>query len=259
MSDELSAELGELISRHRVDNKKQAAIGGWAFAIGLVLGILAVVAIGGGDDHPRLGSGRASGFAAGLALCGLVIGGWYLFRALRAGSDEYIEVREHGLVHATRKISLWSWDLVSDVRLRHNDKAVSTGSGLGVHYWCTVLFKGGGRISFNGLTDRHVQLGKAILANVDLPVRLRPARKELRWWWLAIAAVCVGAGLWIVDYINSHPDTEQRIAHSNYTELVTVPGIGGTGITVLSIGLVVVGFGALFSLVMFVRAMVNRR
>ncbi|MBB5789341.1 hypothetical protein [Jiangella mangrovi] len=106
------AGLGRVLVRHEERN-------GWRLLLGAVVaggGVLSAVEAMTSSDG---GIARAVYWVVAALLAWS--GGRLLLRALRAGTGEYVEVREHGLVHATAAGAVsWRWDAFASVRVGHH-------------------------------------------------------------------------------------------------------------------------------------------
>ena len=131
------AGLGRVLVRHEERN-------GWRLLLGAVVvggGVLAAV-----EAMTSAESGVARAVYWSIAAVLAWSGGRLLVRALRAGTGEYVEVREHGLVHATAAgVAAWPWEAFRSVRVGyHTDTFVlrcairvrfADGARLDLHLW----------------------------------------------------------------------------------------------------------------------------
>lgn len=107
------AGLGRVLVRHDERN-------GWRLLLGALVtggGVLSAV------EAMTLAEGEVDRAVYWVlaAVLGLY-GGRLLVKALRAGTAEYVEVREHGLVHssAAAGVRTWPWDRFASVRVGHH-------------------------------------------------------------------------------------------------------------------------------------------
>ncbi|MGW3267758.1 hypothetical protein [Streptomyces sp. NPDC001056] len=254
-------QLGPVISRHPVDHRKRWVNAAGALLIAVPSGGLGVWGISAtGEGSP--GSNRAIGLLLGLSLGAVGVAVTQILRALRGEPGEYFEVRERGLVHGSRRGAAgWTWDRVTTLHVE-GDAVNAVATRLGNGYRIEIGFDDGRRLRTDGLAEYAADLGRVLLARCP-HVALRP--RVPRWaraggWLLAWAALCVLAIVGQVLYIVDHPDHERREqTTASMTTVTDVPGISGTGIALLAIGMTVCAVAALTFVILFVRGLAYRR
>lgn len=255
--------LGDLVSRHRVDNRARLVNAAWALSIGVLTGWLGVwsLLLDGGASGGR----KAVGSALGFGLCGLAIGLTQALRALRGGSGEYFEVRGNGLVHgnaAGRRVS-WTWERITAITVpRRRGSVGALARRLGGDYRCVLGLADGGRLRIDGLAAAAPALGAAITD------RCPDARRREGDEWtrraggllLTGAAGCVAAVLLMVRYISDHPGGDRvTVDAAGHTSYEYVPGADGTTVTLLAIALALCGLGAVVLSGLFVHGRLRHR
>lgn len=256
-----SDQLGPVISLYWVDHRKRWVNAAWALLIAVPSGALGIWGLSAaGEGSP--GSNRAIGLLLGLSLGAVGVAVTQVLRALRGEPGEYFEVRERGLVHGSRRGATgWTWDQVTTLHVE-GDAVNAVATRLGNGYRIDIGFDDGRRLRTDGLAGHAADLGRALLTRCP-HVALRP--RVPRWaraggWLLAGAAVCVLAIVGQVLYIVDHPDHERRERTTAHLTTVTdVPGISGTGIALLAIGMMVCAVAAVTFVVLFVRGLPYRR
>jgi hypothetical protein len=245
---ETFAELGTVLSTHRVNNRRRLVSGLWALVVGVVASVLGAFDFAITDPSDGVGPNKTVGVVIGVGLCGLAIAAVQLSRAWRGGSDEYFEVREHGLIHAdARQIRGWQWEAVTNVniavRARENNLSRALGTGLR----CVISFEDGSRARFDGLTANTGGLTGALRERCDAGLftdGLNGARR-LGAWWLVFAAVFLAGGVWMVlTIVSSTPDQD-----------AADPGtVSDTGYLFLALGMLVCLVGLITSVSFYLTA-----
>ena len=197
------ADLGPVLTTHRVDNAKRAPTVAWSSIIAILTGVLGWWALSGVPDGTRAYA-RAVGLVLGITLVCLYIGVAQLLALARGGTREYFAVREHGLVHANRReITGWSWDKVTRITIvtRGTENALSRQLGSG--YRAELRLAGGGRVRFDGLTRDHSGLGRTLLARCPDAERRNGDewQRERGGLLLAIAGGCLALTAGAIAYL----------------------------------------------------------
>lgn len=251
---ETTDELGPVLSTHRVDNRRRLVTGFWALAIGVVVGAAGVFLFGITDPSDGYGPNKTVGVALGVGLCGLVLGVRQLSKAWRGGSDEYFEVREEGLVHATaNQIRAWNWDAVTNVTIAARPRETNLSRALGTGFRCVIRFEDGSRTRLDGLTANTQAVTKALREHCD-PALFTDGMNGVRRlgaWWLAFAAVFLAGGIWIVVTITNSSYEQLSPDGSTATEVQTV---SDTGYLFLAVGLLVCLVGTISSVLFYFTA-----
>ncbi|MFJ9842370.1 hypothetical protein ACIRYZ_18170 [Kitasatospora sp. NPDC101155] len=254
-------ELGPVVSRHPVANGKRCVNAFWALGIGVPVGWLGLWgATAVGDDATVLAH-RAVGVLIGLGLAGLYIAVTQALRVVRGGSAEYFEVRERGLVHGSRRgPTVFAWDRVTAITIRTAQRDNRLARQLGTGYRCVLRLADGRRVRVDGLAEQHGTLGLAVLGRC--PHALRLTGDE--WWqkaggWLpAAGAACFAAVIAMIVFIVGHPDKE--ITDPNdIANVRDIPGLGGTQVVLLAVGILVCLIAGVTCIVLSVQARRMRR
>ncbi|HEY0496601.1 MAG TPA: hypothetical protein VGD48_12730 [Kutzneria sp.] len=245
-------DFGTVLSTHRVDNKRRLVTGFWALAIGAVGAVLGVYLFVNVDYTVSYAINRNVGVTLGIGLVGLWMAAVSLGRAIRGGSDEYFEVREHGIVHATaRQVRGWTWDSIDDVVISRplRETALSRRLGAGRSL---VSFDDGHKARFDGTADNREALEAAIRARFPGAVRndRLDGLRRLGAWWLAFAAVFLAAGIWMVVTI-AGSKSEQIVATDSGSTAIEVSTVSDAGYLWLAVGLVVCFAGLITSGVLY--------
>jgi hypothetical protein len=223
-------------------------------AVAMAGGALSAITVLGEDDPGpyQPGQGQASGALIGLTASALVIGAMYLWKALRGGPNERFEVRERGLVYTNvRSVTICPWDHLAYIRIRKGPGADPISHYFGSQHWCSIAVKGRRRpLKFNGLTYRYALLSAALTANCA-PAPRRTRKQRLLWLGLALASGATFA--FLIYYINTNSDTELRIDHGDYVEIVNDPGMSNPVAYGVATGLVITAVLVIASFVMFWR------
>jgi hypothetical protein len=198
----------------------------------------------------------------GLGLVGLVIAARQLSRARRGGSGEYFEVREDGIVHANaRQVRGWGWDEVTAVTINFRARENGLSRMLGTGFRCVLAFDDGTRVRIDGLAQNPHALVSAVREHrPDVPVTdgMNGMRK-LGAWWLAIASVCLAAGIWmLVTILNSSAVQDVTDANGNVTE-TQISKVSDNGYLFLGIGMLACVIGLAVSVAMFTAHLANKR
>ncbi|GAA4533984.1 hypothetical protein [Amycolatopsis samaneae] len=257
--EDMFADLGRLVARHRVNNGKRWANAAWALVIAAAsgwLGLWSLLGSGTGSGGGR----RVIGVLLGLTLVAAIIAVTQTARAVRGGRDEFVEVREHGLVHAgRRRLAGWSWDRVTAITVKGGEARHALERHLGTGYTCVLRFADGERVRVDGLAADHTAVGRVALAKCPDAKRLTGAewQRERGGWLLAGAAVCLAAIVAGILYLAGHPDTEQRYLDpaTGHPARHSVPGVPEAGIAVITIG----GLLCLIAAITFVGCFVRGR
>ncbi|SFW61435.1 hypothetical protein [Amycolatopsis australiensis] len=202
------ADLGPVLTTHRVDNARRVPNAAWSLTIAALTGALGWWALSGGSDGSRAHA-RLVGVVLGITLVGLVIGARQVVALVRGGSTEYFEVREHGLVHASRReISGWSWDKVTRITIVTRGIETGLSRQLGSGYRAELRFEGGGRVRFDGLTRDHAGLGRVVLARCPAAERRTGDewQRERGGLLLALAGLCLAVTAGAVAFLATRGD-----------------------------------------------------
>ncbi|MFE0020241.1 hypothetical protein [Amycolatopsis sp. NPDC059021] len=237
---DMFTDLGPLIGRHRVDNRKRWANAAWALVIAVASGWLGLWALLGGDAGSA-GGRKVIGVLLGLTLVAAIITVSQATRALRGGRDEFVEVREHGVVHAgRRRLAGWSWDRVTAITVKGGEARHALQRHLGTGYTCVLHFADGERVRVDGLTADHSAVGRTALARCPDAKRLTGEewQRERGGWLLAGAAACLAAIVAGILYLVTHPDSEERYVDpdTGISGEHLVHGVSEAGIAVIVIG-----------------------
>lgn len=245
-------DFGTVLSTHRVNNKRRLVTGFAALAVGVLFGVPGVLLLITVDDTVSYAANRTIGVAVGIGLVGLVIAAMSLSRAIRGGSDEYFEVREHGIVHATaRQVRGWTWDSISDVVISRPVRETRLSRGLG-NGRSLVSFDDGNKARFDGTAADREALEAAIRARFPGVVRSDrlDGLRRLGAWWLAFAAVFLAAGIWMVVTI-AGSKSEQIVDNGSGSTAIEISMVSDAGYVWLAVGLVVCLAGLITSLVLY--------
>jgi hypothetical protein len=246
-------DFGTVLSTHRVDNKRRLVTGFWALAIGAVGTVLGGYLFVTVDDTVSYAINRNVGVTLGIGLVGLVIAAFSLGRALRGGSDEYFEVREHGLVHATaRQVRGWTWDSVDDLVISRPVRETALSRRLGSGR-ALVSFDNGQKARFDGTVADREGLEAAIRSRYPGVVRSDRMdwTRKLGAWWLAFAAVFLAAGIWMVVTI-AGSQSEQIVDNGSGSTAIEISTVSDAGYAWLAVGLVVCFVGLIGSMACYV-------
>lgn len=246
-------DFGTVLSTHRVNNKRRLVTGFWALAIGAVFGVLGVYLFVNVDDTVSYAANRTVGAAIGVGLVGLWIAAVSLGRAFRGGSDEYFEVRQHGIVHATaRQVRGWTWDSITDVVISRPLRETALSQRLGTGHRGLVSFDDGRKARFDGTVDNREALEAAIRSRY--PGSVRSDRMEwarrIGAWWLAFAAVFLAAGIWMVVTI-ANSKSEQIVDTGSGSTAIEISTVSDAGYVWLAVGLVVCAAGLITSIALY--------
>ncbi|MEU3573867.1 hypothetical protein AB0E96_36415 [Kitasatospora sp. NPDC036755] len=253
-------ELGAVTSRHPVANGKRWVNASWALGIGVPVGWLGLWGASAVGDEGSTGANKAVGVLIGLGLAGLYIGVIQALRAVRGGPKEYFEVREHGLVHGSRRgPTVVAWEQVTAITIRTAERETGLGRQLGSGYRCVLRLTDGRRIRVDGLAQRHGSLGLAVLGNCPHASRLTGDEwlQKAAGWLLAAGAACLAAAVAMVLVIVGHPDRTVTdpggigLSHD-------VPGLSDGQLYLLSGGILVCVIAGVTCLALFVRARMTR-
>jgi hypothetical protein len=250
-------DFGTVLSTHRVNNKRRLVTGFSALAIGAVFGVLGVYLFVNVDDTVSYAANRTIGVGIGIGLVGLWIAAVSLGRAFRGGSDEYFEVRQHGLVHATaRQVRGWTWDSIDDLVISRPLRETALSQRLGGGR-VLVSFDNGQKARFDGTVDNREALEAAIRSRYSGAVRSDrlDGLRKLGAWWLAFAAVFLAAGIWMVVTI-ANSKSEQIIQTDSGSTAIEISTVSDAGYIWLAVGLVVCLAGLITSGVLY---LVSRR
>jgi hypothetical protein len=249
-------DLGTVLSTHRVDNRRRLVSGFWAVAIGVVASALGWFLFTITDPADGVGPNRTVGAWIALGLCGLVIGAVQLSKAWRGGSDEYFEVREHGLLHANaRQIRAWQWDAVTKVTINVNARQSGLARALGTNFGCAITFEDGSKTRLDGLATDAPAVARALREHCD-PALFTDGMKGIRRlgaWWLAFAAAFLAGGIWIVVTI-ANSSYEVVSSDGSGTVATEVQTVSDTGYVFLGLGLLVCFLGLVTSLAFYFTA-----
>ncbi|MFE7046383.1 hypothetical protein ACFU9X_45580 [Streptomyces atratus] len=250
-------DLGPVISRHGVANRRRWENAGWALVIGVPTGCVGLWALSGTGDGESAGGRKMIGVLIGLGLSGLFIAVTQAVRAVRGGAGEYFEVREHGLLHGSRRgKASWPWDQIATVTIKSSETDNALTARLGTGYRCVLGLADGRSVRFDGLTDQHGELGLVVLNRCPDATRLTGDewQRKAGGWLLAGTATCLAAIGAMVLYITGHPDTEREVTAADGMSVhQVVPGISDTGIALLAVGMVVCAIAAVTLVALFVR------
>ncbi|MBD0696029.1 hypothetical protein [Streptomyces sp. CBMA123] len=241
--------LGDLVSRHPVDNRTRWVNAAWALPIGVLTGWLGLWALL--RDGGASGSGKGLGTALGLGLCGLVIGITQATRALRGGKGEYFEVRSHGLVHGNssgRKAS-WTWNQIAVITIPRPHTSVGAHAHrFGNDYRCVLRLADGGRVRIDGLAVAARALGAAVADRCPDARRSEGDEWTRRAgaWLLLAAAGCAVVVVLLIRYLSDHPGGDRiTVDSAGHTSYEYVQGIDGTTVALIAIALAVCALGAI--------------
>ncbi|TDC48927.1 hypothetical protein E1212_19560 [Jiangella ureilytica] len=144
------AGLGRVLVRHEERNGWRLLLGAVVTGGGVLSAVEAMTIAGGGTD-------RVVHWVVAVALAWP--GGRLLARALRAGTGEYVEVREDGLVHATAAgVVAWPWDAFASVRVGHHTDTFV------LRCVIRIRFAGGSRLTLSLWGRRTHEVGGLIAA-----------------------------------------------------------------------------------------------
>jgi hypothetical protein len=167
------AEVGALISTHRVDTARRARIAAGVFAVGvvaLVVGerLVAFGRLGGRDDTYDIVPWAVLGCALGL----LVAGGWLGVHALRRRGEAF-ELHEGGLVHTWKRHSRTvAWTDIEKITDQGSDRGLAPALGGQVN--CRIEVTGGRPLVFTALTEDAAGLAATIRRAVEDGARPEP-------------------------------------------------------------------------------------
>ncbi|MFC0546138.1 hypothetical protein [Kutzneria chonburiensis] len=241
-------DFGAVLSKHPVNNKRRLVTGFWALAIGAVGTVLGGYLFVTVDDTVSYALNRNVGVTLGIGLVGLWIAAISLGRALRGGSDEYFEVRQHGLVHATaRQVRGWTWDSIDDLVISRSLKETALSQRLGGGR-VLVSFDNGQKARFDNTTADRYALEDAIRSRYPGVVRAERMdwARKVGSWWLAFAAVFLAAGIWMVVTI-ANSKSEQIVDTGSGTTAIEITTVSDAGYVWLAVGLVVCALGLITS------------
>lgn len=152
--------LGDIVSRHKVDNSRRATIAVTGLVVGVVFSAIAVplviAMLNDGGEGPR--RGVFPGLVAGVAFVALWLavanGIGYFLR-----QDEVFELRERGLVRrrATREVAV-PWERIRAMR----DDSRSYGHWFGWNVHVRIRVHGGPRLLITGLVRNADELVIAV-------------------------------------------------------------------------------------------------
>ncbi|QLJ00308.1 hypothetical protein HZZ00_04465 [Streptomyces sp. NEAU-sy36] len=253
--------LGPVIGRHQIDHRKRWVNAAWALLVAVPSGWLGVWGLAAAGEGSA-GANRAIGLLIGLAVGAVWVAVTQIVRALRGEPGEYIEVRELGLVHGSRRGAAgWTWDRVTSLHVE-GDAVNRVATRLGNGYRIEIGFDDGRRLRADGLTAYAADLGRVLLARCP-QVALRP---RVPWWgraggWLLVwAALCLLGIVGQILYIVGHPDHVHRVRTALGMATVTdAPGISDTGYVLLTFGMLLCFVAAVTFVVLFVRGRAYRR
>ncbi|MFJ2864415.1 hypothetical protein [Kitasatospora sp. NPDC087314] len=254
-------ELGPVVSRHPVANGKRWVNALWALGIGVPLGWLGLWGATSGGDDASAGANKAVGVLIGLGLAGFYLAATQALRAVRGGSAEYFEVREHGMVHGSRRgPTAFAWDRVTAITIRTGERDTALSRQLGVGYRCVLRLADGRRVRVDGLAERHGALGLAVLSRCPHAARLTGDEWQHKagGWLLAAGAACLAAVVAMVLFIAGHPDKVITDPH-DIALVHDVPGLGDAQILLLSVAILVCLIAGITCIALFVRARMMRR
>jgi hypothetical protein len=224
--------------------------------------VLGVVAVSVTNPSDGVALNRNTGGMLGLGLVGLVIAGLQLSRARRGGPDEYFEVREDGVVHATaRRVRGWGWDEVTAMTLAVRARENGLSRTLGTGFRCVLAFGDGARVKIDGLAQDPNALVRAVREHrPDVPVTDgMNGLRRLGPWWLAFGAGFLVAGIWmLVTIFNSNSVQDVTDANGNVTE-TQISTVSDTGYLFLGIGILVCLIGLGVSVSMFTAHLAAKR
>ncbi|MFJ5119260.1 hypothetical protein [Kitasatospora sp. NPDC088548] len=254
-------ELGPVVSRHPVASGKRWVNASWALGIGVPVGCLGLWGMLATGDDASVGANKAVGILIGLGLAGVYIAVTQALRAVRGGSAEYFEVREHGLVHGSRQgPTVFAWDQVATIAIRTADRDSGLARQLGIGYRCVLRSADGRRVRVDGLAERHGELGLAVLSRCPHATRLTGNEWEQKAGGrlLAAGAACLAAVVAMILFIASRPDKVITDPH-DVTYVRHIPGLSDTQMFLLAIGIMVCLIAGITCVVLFVRARMMRR
>jgi hypothetical protein len=164
--------LGQLVSTHPVDNKERWVIG--AVALVIFAGMVWLLVHMATQPDFFGGSTKSWGKLLGLVtvptIGSVVVAFVVLFKALRGGRRERIEVYEHGLSQVARgKRRTWTWREVTQVYVHREPDDNEDAFLGGRNFRCTVTFTNGDQLKFNGLTRGWETVCTALAPSFRLP------------------------------------------------------------------------------------------
>ncbi|HEY2698815.1 MAG TPA: hypothetical protein VGJ45_25375 [Pseudonocardiaceae bacterium] len=244
-------ELGDLLSRHVVDNRRRLITGcGWILLAAAGVAVL-VLEIDFGA------SGTSFGKLGGLALCaiagGALAGVPQLVRALRNGLHDVIELHENGVARTGR---CWTWEQISSIRPPTTVSRQWVGAAF---RHSSVRFDDGTYLRVDRLTGDGATLIATLAAN--RPDAVVPPEQPTLWqrivvWPLAVLAIaCVAGVIYQITYINAHDNVQVEIAPGTWTEESMSDSLG----TALAIGMLAGFIGAVLATTGFVTVYRNLR
>ncbi|MFJ9774326.1 hypothetical protein ACIRVF_24305 [Kitasatospora sp. NPDC101157] len=231
---EMTERFGARIGRHRVDTRARWQNTAWALVVAVPTGWLGLWALLSADDG-RPGGGRAIGVVIGLSLGALYVAVTQAWRAVRGGSEEYFEVREHGLVHGSRRGATgWEWSRVVSITMPGSPRIHGLARRLGNDYRCRLALDDGTRLHIDGHTAGASGLGRAVVEHCPRARRLQGDEWQERagGWFLAGAVVFLAVGVSLVAYFVSHADEDAQNVSAGVTMAV------GLGLPVCAIGVI---------------------
>lgn len=196
------ADLGALVSRHPVRNRRRWVIAAQGTVVGLVSAALMVALI----LHPIWTS--AGGRLAGLFLAGITAGSLVAAiqtaAAVRGGPNESFDIHEHGIAHITKAgRRAWTWQ-----QIEHIHQAVNPGwfprNGWDFRY--AVRFADGSTIRFNNLTADAQVVAAALLDRRPDAVGTEEVFRGWRIWRWVLPFVAVGCAVAIVTIFRTLAD-----------------------------------------------------
>lgn len=245
---DLDNQLGGLLSRHVVDNRRRLRTGFACIALaaaGVAVLVLEIV----------LGTnGKSFGRLAGLALCaiaaGALVGVPQLVRAIRNGLREVIRLHDGGVAREIRGTTrYYTWQRISAIR---PPTTVATQWVGAAFQHSSISFTDGTRLR----VDRMTEDGAALMATVTAkrPNAVVPPQQPTLWqkivvWPLAVTAfACAAGGIYLIWYINTHDGVMVEIAPNTYTEESSSASLG----TTIAVGMLVAIVGLILTTVGFV-------
>ncbi len=165
-----ATDLGTLVGRYPVDNKRRSTLGLAYTTGGLVALVAGIVVMLAQDESPTVPGQPAHtwietliGGLLGLGVLGLLFGVVLLIRAAQTRGHA-IDLYEHGLVrHRGDAAEAIPFGAIADVVIQGNP--VNRG-GLGINFRCVVRLTEGSQFAFSSHTTNAVELAERLQAAV---------------------------------------------------------------------------------------------